>query len=538
MGSHRHPHKPKTNDVDASLWQLLSQTGLLLPSLAVLTALLACLALTASQWQGLDAFGGGPTEWTIALLLMACLAFAWLVERLHRMLLRPLGKLRASVQRVCQGEPGASRALQDMGILDGLARDISSLNDELTELYEEMDSRVARQTQRLAQKTASLKILYDVAATINEAEDLEDLLLRFLRVLKQMINGRAATVRLTMPDGTERLVGAIGIDDQLVREQEMAPIDLCLCGAPLGPGDVVCDNEARFCSHVYGRRMLGSDEVEVVTVPLAYHDERLGGYRVFVEKPGIKAREDIQELLAAVGRHLGVAVAKYRSDAETQRLSIVEERNSLAHELHDSLAQTLASLRFQCRLLTDSLAGSPVPRAAQRDLRRIRNGLDEANTELRELLASFRAPLDRHGLVPALSKLTERFGQDTGAHIFFQDNCRPFELSATEELQILRIVQEALTNIRKHAQAHTVRVLLTREGNGTYVILVEDDGIGFSAPKRSAQPGEHIGLSIMEERARRIGAELRIESELGEGTRVELFFNVQRRGRQPAAVAA
>ncbi|MEA3275834.1 MAG: histidine kinase, partial [Pseudomonadota bacterium] len=403
---------------------------------------------------------------------------------------------------------------------------------------EDMDSRVARQTVRLAQKTASIKILYEVAAGINQAEGLDDLLLRFLRVLKEMVNGRAATVRLVMPDGRRHLVGSIGLDDDLVKDQDMTPVDLCLCGTVLSPGDIVCRNDARFCSRVYGRKMFASDEMEVLTVPLEHHDELLGIYTVFVDKPGVGGREDIMELLFSVGHHLGIAVAKYRSDAEARRLSIVAERTSLAHELHDSLAQTLASLRFQVKMLDDSLAHSTISDDARMDLDRIRNGLDEAHTELRELLTSFRAPMDRCGLVPSLEKLTERFRRETEVQVFLQNNCRPFELSASAELQITRIAQEALTNVRKHARAHTVRVLLTRGSGADYVLLVEDDGIGFGSPEVNGSPGEHIGLSIMEERARRIGAELRIESEPGEGTRVELVFPGDRNQQPAPRVAA
>jgi two-component system nitrate/nitrite sensor histidine kinase NarX len=275
--------------------------------------------------------------------------------------------------------------------------------------------------------------------------------------------------------------------------------------------------------------MFASDEIEVLTVPLEHHDEVLGIYTVFVDKPGVKAREDIMELLFSVGHHLGVAVAKHRSDLEAHRLSILEERNLLAHELHDSLAQTLATLRFQVRMLDDSLAQSSISEDARTDLDRIRNGLDEANTELRELLSSFRAPVDRQGLIPGLEKLTARFRQETGSHVLFQTNCTPFDLPASVEMQVLRIVQESLTNIRKHAQAQTVRVLLTRQTGGEHVVLVEDDGVGFSDRKTDGQPGEHVGLSIMQERARRIGAELRIESEPGEGTRLELAFALDRK---------
>jgi two-component system, NarL family, nitrate/nitrite sensor histidine kinase NarX len=481
---------------------------------------------------------GWPVPLALVGLAAALAAAAVFAVRLCRQVLRPLSALEDAVTRVCQGEPGASRSLQDLGLLGPIAQGVASLNEELTDLYEEMDHRVARQTQRLAQKTASLKILYDVAAGINQAEGLEALLLRFLRVLKEMVNARAATVRLVTPDGTRRLVGSIGLDDGLVRAGEMVPVDLCLCGALLSPGDIVCTNDARFCSKVYGRRMFGGDEVEPVGVPLRYHDELLGAYTLFVERPGLAGREDIVELLATVGHHLGVAVAKYRSDEEARRLSILEERNALAHELHDSLAQTLASLRFQVRMLADALAGVALPPAARNDIDRLRNGLDEAHTELREMLGTYRAPPERGGLVAALDSLAARLGQETGTHVLFQNDCRPFDLSASAELQILRIVQEALANIRKHAQAHTVRILLTRHGTDAYVLLVEDDGVGFIAPQRSALPGEHIGLSIMEERARRIGADLRLESEPGEGTRVELVFTPERRKASPAARVA
>ena len=165
-----------------------------------------------------------------------------------------------------------------------------------------------------------------------------------------------------------------------------------------------------------------------------------------------------------------------------------------------------------------------LPEQVRQEAQRIHNGLDEAHDELRELINSFRARLDQRGLVPALAKLVERFNQETGIPAFFQPDCHKIDLDTNQEMQALRIVQESLANIRKHAKAHTVRVLLRCRGGGKYLILVEDDGIGFEGMAPKGNPGEHIGLSIMEERARRIGGEFSIESEPGEGTRVELII--------------
>ena len=503
--------------------EILRAARLLGPLLGVATTLLAALVLLLVNMAvpGL----AWPKLVCLGFLGMGLASAVLAAQRLRSQLLLPLVNLEDSVTRVCQGEPGASRALASAGVLETMARGIGSLNAELTDLYEDMDSRVARQTQRLAQKTASLKILYDVAAEITRADTLEELLLHFLRVLKEMVNGRAATVRVVTPDGGTRLVGSIGLDDDLVRQQDMQPVELCLCGTVLCPGEILCDNDLRYCSRVYGRRMFASDALEVVTVPLKHHDELLGAYSIFVDRPGVSEREDILELLSTIGQHIGVALAKHRSDNEARRLSIVEERASLAHELHDSLAQTLASLRLQVRMLSEALGDVDLAPEARADLNRIKNGIDEAHGELRELLSSFRAPMDRRGLVPTLEDLIRRFGQQTGMHAVLQVNTRPLEVAPMEEMQLVRIVQESLTNIRKHARAQTVRVLLTREQTGEYVLLVEDDGIGFSAPpEATGRPGEHIGLSILEERARRIGARLEIESEPGEGTRVEVTF--------------
>ncbi|MGD2082277.1 MAG: histidine kinase [Chromatiales bacterium] len=505
--------------------RILLAARLVLP----LSVLVACIGLVLVLAAGILSGWGPPRSLAAVMLAGASAAVAALLMagmRLRSQLLRPLASLEASVSNVCQGVPGAAATLpvHSSRVLGPVARDIGSLSEELTDLYEDMDNRVARQTRRLAQKTASLKILYDVANSINQAQNLEELLTRFLRSLKEMVNGRAATVRLRMPDGRMRLVACIGLDDELTLEADILPIRLCQCGRALSPGDVLCENDPVECTRLGGRRMLGPDEVEMVEVPLAYHDDVLGVFQIYVRRPGISGREDVMDLLITIGSHLGMAVAKQRSDAEARRLSIIEERTSLAHELHDSLAQTLASLRFQVRMLAETLEQDGPRDEALDETCRIRNGLDEAHTELRELLNSFRMPLDRRGLIPALEKLVGRFRQDAGIATFLQCDCRQVELSANEEMQMVRIVQEALTNVRKHARAHTVRVLVRCRSAGDYVLLVEDDGVGFEERQSEGRPGEHIGLSIMQERARRLGGRLRIESEPGEGTRVELRF--------------
>ncbi|MCG7862320.1 MAG: histidine kinase [Candidatus Thiodiazotropha taylori] len=470
---------------------------------------------------------GRSTLQVVLLLSITLTLFSLILVliRLRSQLLHPLSSLEQFVNQVCQGEPVASKGHEQTGVLSSMARDIDSLSEELTDIYEDMEVRVARQTARLAQKTTSLQVLYDVAAGINQSENLDELLLEYMGVFKRMVNARSATVHLVLQDDRVRQVGCIDLQGRLYNEQEMLPIKLCQCGIALSPGDILCSQDARVCSRRNNRTMYGANEVERVSVPMWYHGDVLGFYHLYVDKPGIyDGREDVLDILNTIGSHLGMAVAKQRSDSEARRLSIVEERTSLAHELHDSLAQTIASLRFQVRMLEETLQNDPISEKAVQEAQRIHNGLDEAHDELRELINSFRAPFDQRGLVPALSKLVERFNQETGIPAFFQPDCLKTDLDTSQEMQALRIVQEALANIRKHAKAHTIRVLLRCRSPGSYLILVEDDGVGFEGAVPQGNPGEHIGLSIMEERARRVGGELSIESEPGEGTRVELVI--------------
>ncbi|MEW8555566.1 MAG: ATP-binding protein [Candidatus Thiodiazotropha sp.] len=517
--------------IDSKHWpslRILFTGNLLLPILflggSMLASLITVLLMLVRQQ------GQASLQLVLSLsILLALFSLILVLIRLRSQLLRPLASLEQTVNQVCQGEPVASKKHEQTGVLSSMARDIDSLSEELTDIYEDMEVRVARQTSRLAQKTTSLQVLYDVAAGINQSENLDELLLEYMGVFKRMVDARSATVHLVLPDDRVRQVGCIDLQGRLYNEQEMLPIKLCQCGIALSPGDILCSQDARVCARRNNRTMFSADQVERVSVPMWYHGDVLGFYHLYVDKPGIyDGREDVLDILNTIGSHLGMAVAKQRSDSEARRLSIVEERTSLAHELHDSLAQTLASLRFQVRMLEETLQSDAISAKALQEAQRIHNGLDEAHDELRELIYSFRAPIDQRGLVPALSKLVERFNQETGIPAFFQPDCLKTDLNPNQEMQALRIVQEALANIRKHAKAHTIRILLRCRSPGSYLILVEDDGVGFEGAVPQGNPGEHIGLSIMEERARRVDGELSIESEPGEGTRVELVIRSEK----------
>lgn len=462
----------------------------------------------------------------VGVLLLAGMASLVIAYRLvTSRLLRPLHSVQQWAQQLRYGNFDARIDTNVSAELTNLNADINQISDKLQLLSEDMQNQVQTQTQYIAQKTHSLEIIYDVAASINVSRDLDDLLTRFLHTLKDVVNARAAVVRLVTDDEQMRLVASTGLNDEVISREQLLPASTCLCGSAYDKGTVQYEYDVSRCDKIIGHSFFNDDNnVGMVAVPLQYRDHTLGVYNLFVDKSMMAYAEEINDLLTSIGRHLGMAIDKARLDDETTRLSIMEERTRLAHELHDSLAQTLASLRFQVRVLDENLRLGEEP-AVWHELEKIENNLDEAYAELRELITHFRAPIDKRGLVPGVQYLVNRFRNQTGIHIYLQQEWNIVQLPASIEVEVLRIIQEALNNIRKHSQAQNVRILLRAKPQGDCSILIEDDGVGIDASHNNDKERDHYGLNIMAERTKRINGDLKIESEAGEGTQVMLTFN-------------
>ncbi|MDR9436411.1 MAG: histidine kinase [Thiohalophilus sp.] len=479
----------------------------------------------ASAWLLYTHHAGSTLVGIILALLFGGLGLIGiLIILVQRTLLRPLTQLRHWAGQLRQGNLSARLPGEAPNEFRGLFADFNTLADELEMLSLDMQSQVRKQTKHIERKTHSLEIIYDVAASINISRDLDDLLTRFLHTLKEVVNARAAVVRLVDNNNQMRLVSSIGLDDDLIKREQLIPSEQCLCGSSFSEGKVLFQTDLRKCDKIIGRSFFDSDDIGMIVVPLQYRGKTLGVYNLFVSQEDFAEPDDIEDLLTSIGRHLGMAIDKARSEDEAQRLSIMEERTRLAHELHDSLAQTLASLRFQVRVLDETIRQGEEP-SVWYELEKIENNLDEAYAELRELITHFRAPIDKRGLVPAVEHLVDRFRNQSEISIYLQKEWNVLYLPASVEVQALRIIQEALNNIRKHSQAHTVRVIMRSDVNGDCRILIEDDGVGMNIqPSSDRTSGDHLGLSIMDERAKRIGGTVRIESEPNEGTRVLLHF--------------
>ncbi|MEB8433897.1 histidine kinase [Cocleimonas sp. KMM 6892] len=411
---------------------------------------------------------------------------------------------------------------------EGLRMHVNKISEDYESLAKFEQQRFERQAERIEQKKYYLDVLYDVSSTINKSNNLEDLLQRFLHTLRKVVKAEAATVRLLDKENQMRLVASIGLSDEIIALEDTLPAPDCLCGKALSDASVMVNTNVTQCALTVGQNFFESDEdIEMLAIPLQYRGKTLGVYNLFVHRKDHDFLEGEHELLVSIGQHLGMAIEQAGVEEDARMLSIIEERTRMAHELHDSLAQTMASLRFKVRLMDDSLNQGD-EEVIWHELEGLESTIDEAYAELRSLITHFRAPIDGKGVVRAVERVVGRFKLETGADTFFYHNWNLKTLSRDTEVEVIRIVQEALANIKKHANAKNVRILMTSTEEGHCSVLVEDDGVGLNDEwsEQNNETGDHLGLSIMNERAERINGEIQFESDGGEGTLLQLNFDV------------
>ncbi len=231
-----------------------------------------------------------------------------------------------------------------------------------------------------------------------------------------------------------------------------------------------------------------------------------------------------QAVLAAIGEELGVAIENAQFYQEIESIAALKERERLSRELHDGLAQLLGYLSLRTENAKDMItAGKGELAAAQ--LHEIQDAVLEAHQELRESILGLRTTVSPHGgLVSSLKEYLHRYGLQTGIHVDLTwDGEGRIPCSPEAEVQLLRIIQEALTNVRKHSSAKQAVIRFESRPDST-VVTIGDDGKGFDLNSIIQDGRRHLGLQSMRERAEGVGGSFQMASEPGSGTRIVVTF--------------
>lgn len=377
------------------------------------------------------------------------------------------------------------------------------------------------------------ELLAELTAGLAAGDDLEALLQRFLEPLLRLSGAKAGAVRTLSDDGTHmRLLGSVGLDQDLLAGEREVERDCGVCGQALAGAPAVWTDDLRLCVKHNAGEFIGHGFDSVTAVPLRYRDQVLGVVNLFYAR-GTPPRTEVAALLRPVGELLGLALHHARLEREQLRAAVLHERQMLAGEVHDAVAQTLVYMKMRLPLLHDALIAHDDARALkyQDDLRQ---AVSDAHASLRQILTHFRTRMDPKGLLHALRGLQAGYLDRHGIRLVVDSRAAALHLSVEQELQVFHIVQEALANVARHSRARQAHVAVHRVGGDLHVV-VEDDGAGISAAglhgAEPAEDGAHFGLDIMRERAQRLGGTLAVQARDGGGTCVRLSIPIGEGGR-------
>jgi signal transduction histidine kinase len=365
----------------------------------------------------------------------------------------------------------------------------------------------------------AFRTLSDVILAVAAEREVEPVLQRLVHAAREL--GGARYAALGVPDGEGAFARFItsGMSEALIAAMGPLPRTHGLLGAMLESSTPYRTDDVRGDPRFRGWWPHGHPEMRsFLGYPIRGRDGILGALYLTEKEDGGSFSEEDERLIGLLAAHAAIAIENARLYERSRELSIVEERNRLARELHDSVTQRLFGVVLAAESASTLLAREPGSAAGE--LERVRELARGAMDELRAVVFELRpASLEAEGLPTALRKHVDVLRRVSGRAIELRV-ADPPRLPAAAAAQVLRIAQEALQNAVRHGNAERIEVRLESAG-GALRLTVADDGRGFDAAAPGLR-GRRLGLTSMEERARALGGSLAVVSAPGEGTTVTL----------------
>lgn len=431
--------------------------------------------------------------------------------------IHPLKRLRAGLRQIEAGDFTARVEVESHQEFAELAAGFNHMAQTLQGLYHGLERQVQAKTRDLEAKRARLAALYEVSSLIVNARTLDELARGFARKLRAVSGADAVAIRWS-DEGSRRyfMLASDCLPQQLVEDERCLEAGECACGQPAAtartrviPIATAADRRLGGCAQ--------EGYVCLIGVPIRHQEYLLGEVNLFYRHEALLGEDD-RGLYDALAGHLANAAENLRVQALLRESAVSEERGLLARELHDSIAQALSFLKIQVALLKAAVQRGDAA-AVPAIIEEIEAGVRESTNDVRELLVHFRTRTPDGDIEDALRTTLRKFELQSGLNARLDLQGHGVALPPDTQLQVLHVVQEALSNVRKHAGASEVSVGVQRGPRWRFT--VRDNGQGF-ATDGARDADTHVGLHIMRERAQRIGARVEVQSRPGSGTEVSL----------------
>ncbi|KQW93548.1 transcriptional regulator [Massilia sp. Root418] len=456
----------------------------------------------------------------LVLLALALVGTVSIIYLFFNMIVTPVTRLQAGMERMRERDFEVRLPVDSQDELGQLTVGFNQMADRLQRVYSGLSDLVSSKTAALEEQNRELALLYDAAAFLQQPQPAEALCEGFLQRLCDYFGADGGTVRMLDPlRGNLHMLVHRGISSELVEDEHCIKVGDCLCGDAVQQ-KVSVVHDMRRLDPAMDLRCHREGYATVSVFHIYAQQQHLGFFNLHFRQPTL-IDERRRALLDTLGQLLGTAIENQRLAGREREMAISEERNLVAQGLHDSIAQGLNFLHLQVQMLEQSLEAGEQDEAAA-IVPQLRAGVEESYQDVRELLHNFRARLPEGNIATSLQETVDKFRRQTGIPVELVADSDGAPLPREQQLQLLFIVQEALSNVRKHAGASQVKVQL--QDRQDFSLSIEDNGAGF-APEKLPERGEgHVGIHIMRERAQRIDARLEVQSSPGAGTRVELHL--------------
>ena len=360
------------------------------------------------------------------------------------------------------------------------------------------------------------------ASAATRVGELKTLLEEFLSTLIFTVKATAGIVRISPPPygQTPQIISSVGFPAELFEVEKSINVDCESFGKAAIKRGFYSSNFST-CKTRHDCRNIGCQLRSIIATSLeSPHSPKnqIGVLTLFFDAPQESSGHTLKTVQAFTTL-LGAIVENYRSSCETKRIDLIAERQSIANEIHDTLAQTLVYTRMRTSLLLESIrTGNEL--MVTKYAHDIDEALEISQKTTRELITDFRCHMDPSGLSSALQSLTEQFCIRNNIALEYINRVAHLELPLEYEIQVYHIMQEALANVAAHSGATHARLIVDFTSD-YYIFTVKDNGSGGC----TFTPVEgHYGMMIMRERAQRVGGEILLESSEGFGTHLQLYF--------------
>ena len=376
---------------------------------------------------------------------------------------------------------------------------------------------IRQMQQKIIRKEQETEALYRVSTEISSLLDVNRVLNSVVEKARELLSSEAAILCLR-DQATPQLSARAGSGNfaRFVVGKPSSGACMAFVEAEPGQSAVLSTNDCPLDCAIL--REAGFDAH--LAVPLHRGEAIIGALCVGGGEPHPFAQEH-ERLLSGLASQAAIAIENARLYEQTQQLAVLEERDRIAREMHDGLAQILGFVNAKTQAAHTMLKSGEVEDALQA-LNHIQQVTQEAYADVRECILGLKTSVSpRRGLLPSLAEYLRKYRLQTSvrADLVVSDGADGVRLSPAAEVQLLRIIQEALTNVRKHAQATQTWVRFETQ-NGWVRVTVADNGRGFDLQALTTRPGFTFGLQNMRERAGTVGGTFDIRSDPEGGTQV------------------